>query len=120
MTEERREKIEALATLSEYNGRIMQNMPIIIKELSGERLEDTDTFLNDILKAINWEIQVVNSTLDVINEGETRLDKEEFNQKIVALNDAVVAKDDGKMAEAFANLMPVLDKLGMAVKVVIE
>lgn len=120
MSNERKEKIEALETLYEFNGRIKQNIPIIIKELTAERLEDTDVFLNDILKAINWEIQVVNCTLDVINDEKERIDKDAFNQKIIALNDAVVAKDDKKIAEAFGKLLPVVEELGIAVKEVIE
>ena len=39
-------------------------MRIISKELSGARLDDTDIFLEGILKAINWEIQVLNGTVE--------------------------------------------------------
>ena len=79
--ENRAEQKEALETLVEFNERLIKNMTIIIKELSGERLDDTDKFLNGIVSAINWEVQVMNGTMELLNEGKTRIDKEEFNQK---------------------------------------
>lgn len=45
MEDNRAEQIEALQVLEEFNGRLVKNMEIIVKELSGERLDDTDQFL---------------------------------------------------------------------------
>ena len=78
MEDNRKEQIEALEVLLEFNERLVKNMKIIVKELSGKRLDDTDKFLKSIVDAINWEIQVVYGTLEVINAGEERLDKEAF------------------------------------------
>lgn len=119
MVEEKKEKTDALETLLEFNGRILQNVPILIKELSGKRLDDTDVFLDDIVKAINWEIEVVNGTLDVINEGVVRLNKDAFNNKVLVLGEAVKSKDDSKMAEAFGDFLGVLEDLGKVVQEVI-
>ena len=80
MEDNRKEQIEALEVLLEFNERLVKNMKIIVKELSGKRLDDTDKFLKSIVDAINWEIQVVNGTLEVINAGEERLDKEAFTE----------------------------------------
>lgn len=66
MEDNRKEQIEALEVLLEFNERLVKNMNIIVKELSGKRLDDTDKFLKSIVDAINWEIQVVNGTLEVI------------------------------------------------------
>ena len=119
MSDNRTEQIEALATLVDFNTRLVKNMSIIVKELSCERLDDTDAFLNDILKAINWEIQVVNGTIDLINEDEIRLDKADFNEKVIALNDAFSEKNDSKMADAFKQLVPVFENLGIAANLAI-
>lgn len=43
-------------------------MHIIVKELSGNRLEDTDKFLKAIVDAMNWEIAVMNGTMTLLNE----------------------------------------------------
>lgn len=119
MEDNRREQIEALETLLEYNERILKNIPILVKELSGERLDDTNKFIDSIVNAINWEVEVVNLTTDVLNEGEVRIQKESMNDKIIALGDAINSKNDKKMAEAFGDMVPVLEGLGKAVKEVI-
>ena len=120
MEDNRKEQMKALETLTEFNDRLVNNMQIIVKELSGNRLEDTDKFLKSILDAINWEIQVVNGTMDVLNECEERVNKETFNDAVVALSDAVNAKDDAKMAEAFTAIIPGFEKLGESAKKVIK
>ena len=119
MEDKRVEQVEALEVLAEFNDRIVHNMEIIVKELSGERLDDTDKFLKGIVDAINWEVQVVNGTLEVLNDGSERLNKESFNNVIVALNEAINSKEDAKMAEAFKNAIPVFMQLGDAAKAVI-
>lgn len=112
MEDTRAEQKEALEILMEFNERLLKNMKIIVKELSDERLEDTDNFLKGIVDAINWEVQVVNGTMELLNEGKERVNKEEFNNKIVALSEALQGKEDSKTAEAFKNLIPVFEVLG--------
>lgn len=119
MEDNRKEQIEALEVLLEFNDRLVNNMAIIIKELSGKRLDDTDKFLQSIINAINWEIQVFNGTRDVLNEGGQRIDKEVLNEKIVALSRAIEENNDAKMAEEFKNVIPVFEELGKAAKEVV-
>lgn len=119
MEDNRKEQMEALEILTDFNGRLVKNMTIIVKELSGERLDDTDKFLKSIVDAINWEIQVVNGTIELLNDGKERIDKEEFNRAIVSLNDAISAKEDAKMAEEFKKVIPVFEQLGEAAEEVI-
>lgn len=116
MEDNRAEQREALEVLLEFNERLLKNMKIVIKELSGKRLEDTDKFIKGIVDAVNWEVQVVNGTMELLNDGKQRVDKESFNNKILALGDAIAAKDDGKMAAAFQELIPVFENLGQAAK----
>ena len=120
MEDNRKEQMEALETLMEFNDRLVKNMQIIVRELSGNRLEDTDKFLKSILDAMNWEIQVVNGTMEALNEGKERVNKETFNDAVVALSNAVKENDDAKMAEAFTAIIPVFEKLGESAKEVIK
>lgn len=119
MIENRAEQKEALETLTKFNVRLVKNMGIIAKELSGERMDDTDAFLEDIIKALNWEIQVVNGTMELLNENKTRIDKEAFNAKVQALSNAISANDDAQMAKAFTEVIPVFEALGTAADEVI-
>lgn len=120
MEDTRKEQMEALETLIEFNDRLVKNMKIIVKELSGERLDDTDKFLRSIIDAMNWEIQVMNGTMEVLNEGKERINKETFNAEIILFGKAVEAKDDAVIADEFVKLIPIFENLGLAAKEVIE
>ena len=114
MEDNRAEQKEALEVLMEFNGRVLKNMHIVIKELSGKRLDDTNQFLRGIIDAINWEVEVVNGTMELLNEDKERIKKEQFNAKIVAFSDAIAAKDDQKMADAVQALIPEFENFGKA------
>lgn len=116
MEDNRQEQIEALEILKDFNEKLLHNLPILIKELLGERLDDTDKFLKGVMDAMNWEIGVMNGTLSLLNEGEERIDKEAFNQCVIAISDAYKAKDDRKLAEAIQAVQPYFEKLGMAAR----
>ncbi len=116
MENTRIEQLEALETLIEFNGRLLKNLPTIISELSGSRQADTDSYLKTIIDAINWELSVTNSTLKVLNDGEIRLDKEAFNEKVLALNSALSAKSDSETATALQNLIPCFEQLDNAAR----
>ena len=120
MEDSRREQVEALEVLLEFNGRLVKNIGIVIKELSGARLEDTDKFIKGIVDAMNWEIQVMNGTMELLNEGKERINKEAFNQSILAVGDAIAAKDDVKLAAAFAEALIQFEGLGQSAAEVIQ
>ena len=54
MEENRKEQIEALEVLVDFNERLVKNIRILVKELSGERLDDTDNCIKGIVDAMNW------------------------------------------------------------------
>ena len=87
MEDNRAEQIEALEVLTEFNDRLVHNMEIIVF-----------------------------GTLDTLNDGKVRVDKAGFNTAIVALSDAIAAKDDARMAVEFENVIPVFQQLGEAAK----
>ena len=120
MEDNRQEQREALETLVEFNQKLVKNMNIIVKELSGERLDDTDQFLKGIVDAINWEVHVVNGTISFLNEGKERVNREEFNTKILALDGAMKEKADQKMADAILALIPEFENLGVAAEEVLR
>ena len=119
METNRMEQLEALETLSQFNDRLLKNLPTIVAELTEGRQPDTDTYQKSITDAINWEITVMNATSDLLAEGNTAIDKEAFTQAILALNSALSSKVDSEIATAFQNLIPHFEALGAAAKEVI-
>lgn len=119
MEDNRAEKIEALETLVAFNDKVVKNIGIIIKELSGQRLEDTDKFQESIINAVNWEIQVMNATMDILNEGKERIEKNRFNEKVLAIGEAIKSGKDENVAVAFENLLPELETLGAVAREVL-
>ncbi len=120
MENNRSEQMEALKVLEEFNGRLISNMKSLVNELSGNRLEDTDKLLKTVIDSLNWEIQVVKSTMDVLNDGTTRVDKDSFNKAIVSLSEAISSGDDNRMAGQFQETIKVFENLDLAVKAVVS
>ena len=118
--ENRAEKIEALKILVDFNGRLINNMKILVKELREEKLEDTDKLLNDVLNAINWEISIVRSTADLLNENTEKISKDKFNEKIIDLGEALQKKEDNKIAEAMEKLIIQFEVLGEVVRKILR
>lgn len=114
------EQLEALEIMAEFNDRLLKNLPILISELSGNRQPDTDKYQKNIIDAINWELSVTNATLDVLNQDKVRVDKEEFNQKMLAFNAALSSKTDSEIASALKSLVPYFEQLGVAAREVIK
>lgn len=119
MEDNRTEQLEALETFVEFNDKVVHNIKILIKELAGARLEDTDTFMDSIVQSVNWEIQVMNGTMGVLNEGKERVKKEAVNEKIIMLSEALRRKEDAVLKEAFEKLLPALENAGAAAKEVL-
>lgn len=116
MEDNRTEQMEALETLVEFNEKVVKNINILVKELKGARLEDTDKFQTSIINAVNWEIQVLNGTMEILNDGKERVNKDAVNEKVVALGESIKSGDDAKMAVAFEDMIPALEVIGNAAK----
>lgn len=108
-----KEEIEALQTLKEYNVKIVKALKEIIPELKGEKQPDTDEYLQNILKGINWEIQVINGTMKYLNREEEVISKEGVNSMIVKLNETLQNKGQDEQVAAILEerLLPFLEEL---------
>lgn len=103
------QQIEALKALLEYNTRLIKSVNLILIELKEERKDDTDEFQKKILDGINWEIEILNRTLSLINEEKEVMNKEEINNNIIKFGNKLKSKEDLKIAEGFENdILPIL------------
>lgn len=112
MEDIRAQQIEALEVFKDYNGRLVKSMNSIIPELEGDRKDDTDKFLDEIVKGINWEIGILNGTMELINEKEERINKEEINSSILKLSKALEGKKDSEIAASLKETLPVFENFG--------
>ena len=120
MENEFEEEIEALGTLKEYNVKVVKALKEVIPELKGEKKEDTDEYFQHILKGINWEIQVINGTMDYLNKEEETISKEKVNGIIVDLNDAIKEKQDLKIVSILeSQMVPFLISLSEIIETVL-
>lgn len=110
MDEYRQQQIEALQVAHEYSGKLMNGIKNVVNELDGVRLPDTDAYLDEIVKGLNWIIEIVNRTLDVINEKEVLVEKDTVNEAVKKLGDALAAKQDKQIATALReNILPFVE-----------
>ncbi|MCI9059119.1 MAG: molecular chaperone [Lachnospiraceae bacterium] len=120
MEDMRAQQIEALEVLEGYNKRLIKSMKNIIPELEGERKEDTDKFLDEIVKGINWEIGILNGTMTLLNETRERIRKEDINSSILKLSKALEGKKDSEIAASMKETLPVFENFGKAAEEVLE
>lgn len=120
MEDLRAQQIEALEVLEDYNKRLMKSMQNIVPELEGDRKEDTDKFLDEIIKGINWEIGILNGTMTLLNEKKERIRKEDMNNSILKLSKALEGKKDSEIAASLKETLPVFEEFGKAAREVLE
>lgn len=113
------EQMEALQTLAQFNDRLLKNLPTIISELTENRKPDTDVYLKNIIDIIGWEISVINATSPLLEKAQTHMDKEHFNQSVLALNEALSSGADAKVAAALRDLIPHFETLKTAAEEVL-
>lgn len=112
MEDNRAEQIEALEVLSEYSPKLIRGMKAVAGELAGSRQPDTDEYLLSVINGMNWEIEVLNGTLSLINEKSEQIVKEDANQLFVGFSSLYQNKDDAGMAAAFErDIIPFFEKL---------
>ena len=121
MSDNRNEQIEALQALLEYNPRLIHGMQAVTVELEGNRKPDTDEFLKAVINGMNWEIQIVNGTKEVIDEQDVVIDRQTMNETFKEFIDAYARKDDYAMAVLFfQKLIPFFETFEKAARNVVE
>lgn len=110
------EQMEALQTLAQFNDRLLKNLPTIVNELTDNRKPDTDVYLKNIINVIGWEISVINATSPLLEKASAQMDKEHFNQSVLALNNALSSGADSDIAAALGDLIPHFETLKTAVE----
>lgn len=113
MEDNRKEQVEALEALKDYNPKICKALKEIVPELKGDKKEDTQEYVDHIFRGVNWELQVINGTMKLLNEKEEQVSKDALNEIVSHINDAYLSKEDEKLAKVVEEeLLPFTEKLG--------
>lgn len=121
MSDNRKEQIEALQAMLEYNPRLMNAMKCVTTELLEERQPDTDEYLLAVIKGMNWETEILNGTKEVLDEQEIELDRAEINAIFLEFNGAYKDKDDIAMGLLYRDkIIPFFEQFENAARNVVE
>ena len=105
----RSQQMEALQTVNEYIEKLIPGMETVIGELNGEKQEDTDAYLIQIIEGLNWVIEVFNGTMSLINEEQEIIKKDEINREVISLSDALISHNDERTATVLqSGILPFL------------
>lgn len=106
------QQVEALQVLTEYSVKLIKGMKTSAEELMGCRKEDTDEFLRMVLDGVNWELNVLNGCLSLINEEEKVLDKNCANETILDFQQVFSSKNDEAISKAITEkLIPLVEQI---------
>lgn len=115
------QQIEALEVYLEYNKKLTNSIHMLLLELRENRKDDTDEFQKKIIEGLNWEIQILNGTLSLINQKEERISKNEVNHQILKLEEALKTNEDNKIADSFEkDIIPEFKKVEEIIEIVLN
>ena len=115
------QQIEAIEVYLEYNKKLMNSIKMLLSELRGNRKEDTDEFQKKITEGLNWEIQILNGTLSLLNQKEEKINKNEVNQQILKSGEALKIGEDKKIADSFEkDILPEFTKIEEIIQAVLN
>lgn len=117
MEDLRKEQLEALQAMLDYIPKLRKGMETVAKELSGERLADTNEYLKKVIDGLNWVIEVYNGTSSLLKEKSNGFDKEVINRACNEFSSAYKNGDSIAQAELLTgSLMTFLNELEDAAK----
>lgn len=108
---------ENLISADEYLPRLIGTAQTVSAELAGEQEEDTHDLFNQVIDGVNYIIEIFNGTLSLTNKDRIVFNTDEVEEMIQILSNAIIAKDDKRVAAAMQNgMIPFLQKFQVVIK----
>lgn len=121
MEDRERLQYDVLRELISYSENLIPAVQEIIVELRGIEKHDTQEFLEEIIKGINWEIEVYNQCASLLREKSNYIDKKAMIQAVKNLGASLNSKDRKQIADCMEqDFLPFLNKLALAAKMVVK
>lgn len=106
----RQDKIEAIAGICQYDRKLIDALGDLADDLDSGRETLPSELLGTIIQGINWTVEVLNQVMDVLNEGEEKLERQAVNQALTAYNEAFTSGEVSRIANAIRDsLVPCLE-----------
>ena len=108
----RQDKLEAIEGICQYDRKLIDALEDLADDLESGEETLPSKLLGTIMQGINWTVEVLNQVMDVLNEGEEKLEKQMVNDALVAFNEAFTSEDGKKIADAIRkSLIPCLERI---------
>ena len=108
----RQDKLEAIEGICQYDRKLIDALDDLVDDLESGKESLPSKLLGTIMQGINWTVEVLNQVMDVLNEGEEKLEKQMVNDALVAYNEAFASEDGKKIADAIRkSLIPCLERI---------
>lgn len=108
----REDKIEAIIGICKYDRKLIDAIELLAEDFKTGREKLPSELLGTVMQGINWTVEVLNQVMDVLNEGEKKVDKQMINDALVAFNDAFTGGDEKKLSQTMtASLIPCLEQI---------
>lgn len=108
----RQDKLEAIEGICQYDRKLIDALKDLADDLESGKETLPSKLLATIMQGINWTIEVLNQVMDVLNEGEEKLERQTVNDALVTYNEAFTSGDSKKIADAIRkSLVPCLERI---------
>ena len=99
----REDKVEAIIGICRYDRKLIDALGLLAGDFRSGREKLPSEFLGTVMQGINWTVEVLNQVMDVLNEGDEKIEKQMINDALVAFNDAFTAGDVEQICEVGEN-----------------
>ena len=108
----REDKIEAIIGICRYDRKLIDALELLADDFRRGRETLPSELLGTVMQGINWTVEVLNQVMNVLNEGEEKIEKQMINDALVAFNDAFTSENVEQIAQCIdASLVPCLEQI---------
>lgn len=108
----REDKIEAIIGICKYDRKLVDALETLVKDFISGKVKKPSELLGTVMQGINWTVEVLNQVMDVLNEGEEKVNKQMVNDALVEFHAAFTSEDEERLIEVISHsLIPCLEHI---------
>lgn len=108
----REEKLESLEGICRYNRKLVEVVDALADDLEEGETDIHSEVFGKVMQGINWTVAVLQQMMDILEEKEKKLEKEAFNEALMAFDKAYREEDEVELVLVMkGKLIPALEQL---------